>query len=123
MPIGEAARRSGIAVSAIRYYEELGLLAAAGRSSGRRRFGEDAVIRLRIISVLQQAGFSLEEIRTLLRGGPDGARVRHQLVQAKLREVEQAIARLEAVATGLEAALSCGCDSLEHCPLVVPDGR
>lgn len=70
---------------------------------------------------VQRAGFSLDEIGELLRPGPHGTAQRHALVRAKLAEVRHDISRLQAVAHALEAALNCGCDSLEHCPLVVPD--
>jgi MerR family transcriptional regulator, redox-sensitive transcriptional activator SoxR len=121
LSIGEVAERTGLAVSAIRYYEKLGLLAPAARSSGRRRFDSTAVTRLRIISTVQQAGFSLDEIHQLLDDGAETTQTRHALVRAKLRDVREDIRRLEAIAHALEQALGCGCNSLEHCSLVNPD--
>jgi MerR family transcriptional regulator, redox-sensitive transcriptional activator SoxR len=120
LPIGEVARRTGVAVSAIRYYESLGLVGPAARSAGRRRFAETTVGRLRVIATVQKAGFTLDEIRELLREIPGTQDRRHALVRSKLAEVQQDIQRLQAVATALEEALTCGCDSLEHCPLLPP---
>ncbi|HEX2038959.1 MAG TPA: MerR family transcriptional regulator [Acidimicrobiales bacterium] len=114
LSIGELAARSGVAVSAIRYYEELGLLPPAERVSGRRQFDEAAVERLRAIGAAQEAGFQLAEIAMLF----DGAR-RHDLVQEKLAEVRARIRRLEKVAAALERAAQCGCSSLDHCPIVL----
>jgi DNA-binding transcriptional MerR regulator len=121
LSIGDVAERTGLAVSAIRYYEKLGLLPPAARSSGRRRFDTTAVTRLRIISTVQQAGFSLDEIHQLLDGGAETTPTRHALVRAKLRDVRADILRLETIARALEEALGCGCNSLEHCSLVNPD--
>lgn len=121
LSIGEVSRRTDLAVSAIRYYEERGLVHATARAGGRRCFDESTVTRLRVITTVQRAGFSLDEIRELLRPSPDGTAPRHTLVSAKLAQVRQDIRRLQAVAEALETALSCGCDSLVHCPLVVPD--
>jgi MerR family redox-sensitive transcriptional activator SoxR len=114
LSIGELAARSGVAVSAIRYYEELGLLAPAERVSGRRRFDEAALDRLRAITAAQDAGFQLAEIALLF----DGTR-RHDLVEEKLAEVRARIRRLQKVAAALEQAAECGCSSLDHCPIVL----
>lgn len=114
LSIGELAARSGVAVSAIRYYEELGLVAPAQRVSGRRQFDESALDRLRAIAAAQEAGFQLAEIATLLDGAP-----RRELVVEKLAEVRARIRRLQRVAEALEQAAECGCSSLDHCPIVV----
>jgi MerR family transcriptional regulator, redox-sensitive transcriptional activator SoxR len=119
LSIGEVSRRTGLAITAIRYYEERGLVHAVARSGGQRRFDGAAVRRLQVISSVQQAGFSLDEIGQLLQEGPASAR--RGLVIAKLAEVRQDIERLRAVAAALEDALDCGCNSLEHCPILVPE--
>ena len=117
LPIGELSRSTGLAASAIRYYERCGLVTPIERAGGKRRFDADAVSRLRIIMEVQRAGFSLDEIRLLL--GPRGAdpELRRALVQKKLAEVRRDIRRLRSIERALEAALECGCDSLEHCRL------
>lgn len=121
MRIGEVARRTGVAVSAVRYYETLGLLDPAARVSGKRRFPPEAVARVRVITTVQRAGFSLDEIRELLEEGPDAARGRRNLVEAKLGQVRRSIRRLGLVAEALEQALRCGCDSLEHCDVIASE--
>jgi MerR family redox-sensitive transcriptional activator SoxR len=114
LSIGELSARSGVAVSAIRYYEDLGLLAPAQRVSGRRQFDESAVDRLRAIGAAQEAGFQLAEVALLFDG-----RGRRDLVEEKLAEVRARIRRLEKVAAALEQAAQCGCASLDHCPIVL----
>lgn len=115
LPIGEVSRRTGLTVPAIRYYELRGLVEPLARAGGRRRFAPEAVHRLRVITEVQKAGFTLEEIRALL--GPEGcsAQTRRPLVRAKLMGVQHDIRRLQAIEQALATALDCGCGSLEHC--------
>jgi len=68
MKIGELAKRSGIAPSRIRFYESIGLLQVERRANGYRTYPAEAVVVLELIAAAQQAGFSLEEIRSLLPG-------------------------------------------------------
>jgi len=68
LSIGEVARQAGIRASAIRYYEQAGLLPAPRRRGGQRRYEPDVVDRLALIAFAQQAGFTISEIRTLFRG-------------------------------------------------------
>ena len=72
LTIGQVARRAGLNVSAIRFYEAEGLLPEAIRVSGQRRYSDEVFGRLAVIDVAKRAGFSLEEIRTLLRAGDAG---------------------------------------------------
>ena len=97
LPIGEVARQTGVSLSAIRYYETLGLVSPVAR---------------------QNAGFTLEEIGELLDERAGTRERRHALVRSKLAEVQRSIRRLQGVAAALEEALTCGCDSLEHCPML-----
>jgi MerR family redox-sensitive transcriptional activator SoxR len=120
LSIGEVARRAGLAPSAIRYYERTGLLPAPERLAGRRRYGSEAVRRLEVIAIAQQAGFTLAEIRELLRGtdvgAPAGDALR-ALADRKLPEVEALIARAEAMRAWLALARECGCPTLDVCAL------
>jgi MerR family transcriptional regulator, redox-sensitive transcriptional activator SoxR len=68
--IGELARRTGLRASAIRYYEEIGVLPEPLRVGGQRRYHDDALRRLAVVATAQRAGLSLAEIRTLLQAGP-----------------------------------------------------
>lgn len=117
LPIGEVSRRTGLTIPAIRYYEQRGLVGPLAREGGRRRFAPGAVHRLRVITEVQKAGFTLEEIRVLLGREGSGAQTRRSLVRSKLTEVQRGICRLQAIERALVTALGCGCGSLEHCRL------
>ncbi|HEX3735957.1 MAG TPA: MerR family transcriptional regulator [Solirubrobacterales bacterium] len=120
LSIGEVAKRAGVGISAIRFYERRGVLPQAERVGGRRRFGTDTVRRLGIIDIAKQAGFSLDEIRVLLDSIDQGAPA-HEQLQAlathKLGEVDALIDRAQAMRDWLATASICGCDSLESCSL------
>jgi MerR family transcriptional regulator, redox-sensitive transcriptional activator SoxR len=118
--IGEVAKRAGLNVSAIRFYEAEGLLPEAQRVAGQRRYGDETLNRLGIIDVAKRAGFSLEEIRVLLdasdKGEPAHNRLQ-ELAQSKLPEVDELIRRAEIVRAWLTTATGCGCDTFDACAL------
>ena len=123
--IGELARRAGLATSAIRYYERVGLLAPADRVSGQRRYGEDTLRRLAFIAAAQNAGFTPAEIRELAdrtRDDHELAGPIRELSARKLPEVRAAIARAESQRAWLEAAEACDCGSAEDCTLFPQPG-
>src|SRR5437899_644601 len=117
--IGELARRAGVRPSAIRYYEEVGVLPSPERVAGRRRYGPGALQRLSVIAAAQRAGLSLGEIRELLDADDRGAVSERlqELARHKLPEVRTLIERAQLVQGWLEAAAECRCPSLEECPL------
>jgi len=118
LTIGEVARRASVRASAIRYYEEAGLLEEPERVGGKRRYDEEVLRRLALIGGAKRAGFTLGEIRTLLHGFPagTGAAQRWQaLASEKLVEVDEAIAQLRQTRGLLEEALRCECASLYEC--------
>ncbi len=123
--IGEVAKKAGMRPSALRYYERMGLLPPPERTNGRRRYdGEalhEALKRLAVVRVAQQAGFTISEIRTLLDGfsedTPPSERWR-LLAQDKLPEVEALVERALGTKEVLERGLRCECLSLEECSLV-----
>jgi len=118
LTIGEVARRTGVRASAIRYYEEAGLLPKPERVGGKRRYDEVILRRLALIGTAKRAGFTLGEIRILLHGFPagTGAAERWQaLASEKLVEVDEAIAQLRETRELLEEALRCECASLDNC--------
>ena len=120
LAIGEVARLSGKAPSAIRYYESIGLLAEPARISGRRRYPAEVVRSLAVIDTAQRAGLALDEIRLLLRASPSDPRVVEQLREAaerRLPVLREAIARAEVDREWLEQAADCCCPTLETCPL------
>ena len=114
MAIGEVARRAGLRPSALRYYERLGLLPAPARDSGRRRYDDDALLRLTVIGFARECGFTLREIRQLFAGRPYSATMRG-LAGRKLVELKRSIERLHAMRSLLRSALRCRCLTLEQC--------
>jgi MerR family redox-sensitive transcriptional activator SoxR len=118
--IGDVARLSGKAPSAIRYYEAVGLLEAPARISGRRRYPSTVVRTLAVIETAQRAGLSLEDIRHLLQATPSNRAATEQLrkvAEQKLPELREAIERAEIVRGWLEGAARCDCPTLDDCPL------
>ena len=120
LPIGEVARLSGKAPSAIRYYEQVGLIAAPDRISGRRRYRRTVVRTLAVIETAQRAGLNLEEIRLLLQATPSNHEVTERLrdvAEQKLPDLREAIERAQIVRRWLEDAARCHCPTLDDCPL------
>lgn len=116
--IGEVAARCGIASSAIRYYESEGLLPKAGRHGGRRYYDEAILDRLGMIDLAKQAGFTIAEIKQLMRGfgGRTPPSQRWQaLTQRKLAELEERIAEAERMKQVLARLARCHCPSVEDC--------
>ena len=110
--IGELAERAGLATSAIRYYESIGLLPEPYRVSGQRRYGEETLQRLEFIAAAQQAGFTLREIGEL----SDGFDVRGLAVR-KLPEAKSDLKKARERKRWLDAATECDCNSPDECTL------
>jgi MerR family transcriptional regulator, redox-sensitive transcriptional activator SoxR len=116
--IGQVAEQAGLRKSAIRYYEEIGLLPEPERISGQRVYDPSILRRLALIDVSQRAGLSLVEIRELVDAG--SAPVSEQLQELaakKLPEVEALIVRAEAMRDWLKTAQGCGCETIDECGL------
>jgi len=116
--IGEIADRAGIEASAIRYYESLGLLPKPSRVGGRRRYTVDVLDRLSLIGLAKDSGFSMKEIRELVRGltpTTNPAAAWRKLATNKLLELDAAAARIRRMRKVLRVALDCGCVDLEEC--------
>jgi len=117
LSIGEVADRVGLRTSALRYYEEEGLLEPAARVGGRRQYDETAVERLTVIQFCQRLGFTLGEIRELLtppRGRAQKERWRG-FVDAKLDELDAAAARVRTMQAILRVSRDCDCVDLAEC--------
>jgi MerR family transcriptional regulator, redox-sensitive transcriptional activator SoxR len=126
LTIGEVAQRSEVAVSAIRYYESIGLLPEPERLHGRRRYRSDVLGKLAFIGVAQSAGFKLDEIKELARGinaGDGMAGQMRALSARKLEEVEALLERTQAMKGWLEVAKVCGCASPAECALFPAPGE
>ena len=115
LDIGEAAQRTGLPASTLRYYEEMGLIASTGRRGLRRLFDPGVVERLALISLGRAAGFSLEEIaRMFTRDGRP--RIDRRLLAAKAEELDRKIRELTAMREGLRHAAACKAPSHMECP-------
>lgn len=126
LSIGEVARISGKAPSAIRYYESIQLLPQPERMSGRRRYPAEVLRSLAVIDTAQRAGLSLDDIRLLLRTSVEDAKAVEQLrevAERRLPVLREAIARAELVREWLEQAADCCCPTLETCPLFEQPSR
>lgn len=118
MTIGVVAARSGISASAIRYYEKKGLLGVPVRTSGRRVYDSEVLHHLVILRFAKETGFTLPEIRLLLRGFPaqTPASVRwKKMTVGKIKELERILAQVRAMKEMLEAVMSCRCQDLAQC--------
>ena len=115
LTIGELARRSGVSTSALRYYEELGLLPPAARVSGQRRYPESAARRVGAILLYSDAGFTLAEQKALLapRDGTPGWR---ELAERKLAELDEQIAKAQAAREAIRHGLRCPHEDITQCP-------
>jgi MerR family redox-sensitive transcriptional activator SoxR len=118
MKIGELADRAGLNSSAIRYYENLGLLPPPHRVGGQRRYSSDALDRVLLIRFAGEMGFTLGETKVFLNGLRDDAPVGprwKKLAHRKIREVEDSIRRSKQLKSLLEHLLDCRCASLQIC--------
>lgn len=118
LTIGMVARRSGLRPSALRYYEEAGLLPPPARRGGQRRYGPAIFARLALIRQARGIGLTIAETRALLRAGdPDAppAERWRALAAEKLPDVDAQIARALAMRRVLLAGLDCSCATLDDC--------
>jgi MerR family redox-sensitive transcriptional activator SoxR len=127
MTIGEVARRSGVAASALRFYEQRGLIEGERAGSRHRRYPRAVLRRIAFIVFAQHVGLTLEEIRGELAKLP----ARHaptrrdwaRLSASWAGRIDQNIAQLERLKLGLTECIGCGCLSLDRCRLANPEDR
>ena len=127
LSIGEVAARSGIASSALRFYEEMGLIRSIRNRSGHRRYPRAVLRRVAFIVFAQRIGLSLEEVATELAKLPTN-RVPERADWAKLSgewrsRIRARIAELERLEAGLTQCIGCGCLSLDRCAMANPGDR
>lgn len=127
LEIGELARRSGVAASALRFYEQQGLIEGGRSPAGRRRYPRQVLRRVAFIRVAQSLGLSLEDIRAALAGLPGGQAPSPQdwaQLAAHWRPLLDArIAALTRLRDQLDSCIGCGCLSMQHCALYNPEDR
>ncbi|MGR6967222.1 redox-sensitive transcriptional activator SoxR [Geodermatophilus sp. URMC 61] len=124
LTIGQVAERSGMAVSALRYYEAQGLITATRTPGGARRFPRSVLRRLAFVRAAQNVGLTLPEIREALATLPDGrtpsARDWARLSASWRDRLDERIRALEQLRDGLSSCIGCGCLSLTRCALYNP---
>jgi MerR family redox-sensitive transcriptional activator SoxR len=127
LTISAVARRSGVAASALRYYEQRGLISSERAGSGHRRYERSVLRRIAFIVFAARVGLTLDEIAGELAKLPSGqAPSRHdwtRLSQAWTTRIDERIAELERLRAGLTECIGCGCLSLDRCKLANPDDR
>jgi MerR family redox-sensitive transcriptional activator SoxR len=124
LPIGEVSARSGVAPSALRFYEAEGLIAARRTSGNQRRYDRSMLRRLAFIQAGRAAGIPLEQIRAALETLPSDRsptkRDWQRLSSSWRRDLDRRIATLEALRSRLTTCIGCGCLSLKTCALLNP---
>ncbi|WP_395311850.1 MerR family transcriptional regulator [Mycobacterium sp. AMU20-3851] len=120
LTIGEVARRTGVAQTTLRYYEQIGLLPPPQRVGGQRRYPESAMIRLEVIRACKAAGFALEEIVALMGDHAPGKPVARALAEAKLIEIDAQMRTLERAKEIIRWGMACECPSIEECGCGIP---
>jgi len=124
LTIGEVAHRSGLAPSALRYYENLGLIRSSRTVGDQRRYSRSVLRRLAVVRSAQNVGLSLDQIIEALSGlDPDAAPTKRQWsrISASWRPLlDKRIRELEAVRDNLDSCIGCGCLSMRQCTLFNP---
>jgi len=118
MKIGDVSKRLGIPASTIRYYESEGLIDSPSRVSGRREFNSQAMLALRFIQLAKAAGFSIDEMKSLLasyKETPSPTAMWATLARGKRRSIQERIEDLQRMDRILGKLLDCDCDSLGDC--------
>lgn len=127
LSIGQVAERSGLKLTALRFYEERGLIASVRTAGNQRRYRRDVLRRLAVIRAAQSVGFSLDEITAMFDGLPDteapNDREWRALSQSWRPLIDERITTLERLRDQLDGCIGCGCLSLHRCKLANPGDR
>ena len=124
LTVGELARRSGYAASALRYYEREGLVTASRTTGGQRRYQRSVLRRLAFIRAARNVGLSLDEVAAALAALPGGRTPTRadwtRLSRSWRRRLDEQIVALTALRDGLDSCIGCGCLSLKRCAMSNP---
>jgi DNA-binding transcriptional MerR regulator len=118
LAIGDLAGATGVTISALRYYDEVGLISPCSRVGGKRRFSPETVGRVNFVRRAQKVGFSLDEIRDIL---DDTAGTWNEVVAQKLDALRSQQTELTAMIGVLEEVMACGCRIVADCPRRLPE--
>jgi MerR family transcriptional regulator, redox-sensitive transcriptional activator SoxR len=123
--IGELARRAGVAASALRYYEQLGLISSQRTAGGQRRYARATLRRVAFVRAAQTVGLSLDEVRAALARLPDERTPNktdwNKVSVTWIRRIDERIAELQRLRETLNSCVGCGCLSLRTCRLSNPE--
>jgi len=127
LSVGEVAKRAGVAVSALHFYEARGLIRSNRTGGNQRRYGRDVLRRIAVIRVAQEVGVPLAEIAATLDSLPEGRTPTREdwarLSTAWCDDLDRRIEQLTKLRDGLTDCIGCGCMSIDKCPLRNPDDR
>jgi MerR family transcriptional regulator, redox-sensitive transcriptional activator SoxR len=127
LTITEVSRRSGVASSALRFYEDKGLIASQRAGSGHRRYPRAVLRRIAFIVFAQRIGLTLDEVGAALATLPEGRIPRRgdwaRLSSTWTRRIDERIAELQRLRAGLTQCIGCGCLSIDRCALANPADR
>ena len=125
LTVSDVARRSGLAASALRFYEKEGLIAASRTSGGQRRYERSVLRRLAFIRAARHVGLGLEEVRDVLAKLPSERTPNRadwtRISRSWRSRIDEQIAALESLRDGLDSCIGCGCLSLQRCRLSNPE--
>ncbi|MEZ5780559.1 MAG: redox-sensitive transcriptional activator SoxR [Rhizobiaceae bacterium] len=127
LSVGEVARRSGVAVSTLHFYETKALIRSDRTDGNQRRYGRDVLRRVAIIKVAQEMGISLSDIGAALQSLPDGRTPNREdwshISRRWRNDLDRRIRQLQALRDGLDDCIGCGCLSIDKCALRNKDDR
>lgn len=127
LTVGEVSARSGVAVSALHFYEAKGLIESRRTAGNQRRYGGDVLRRIAIIRVAQDVGISLADIADAFATLPGGRTPTREdwrkLSEGWAEQLDRRIRQLQKLRDGLTDCIGCGCMSIDRCPLRNPEDR
>lgn len=127
LSVGQVAKRSGVKVSALHYYEDVGLIKSWRNQGNQRRFKKDVLRRISVIKAAQKVGVSLSSIKEAFKALPNSrtptAKDWEKLAAKWKRELEARIQYLENLRDSLTGCIGCGCLSMKNCPLYNPEDQ
>lgn len=127
LTIGAVAERSGLAVSALRFYEEVGLIRSTRTAGNQRRYARAVLRRLAVVRAAQHVGFALDEIAEMLAEVPDDHQVTAdewgELARHWQPRIDERIRTLERLRNQLDRCIGCGCLSMDVCRMANPGDR
>lgn len=127
LSIGDLSARTGLSVSAIRFYETRGLVSPSRNAGGQRRFEGADIRRLSFVMIAQQMGFTIEQIGDVLSSLPQGRTPTKsdwtKISRQFRKSLEDRIAMMERMRDNLDGCIGCGCLSLKRCALYNPDDK